>query len=172
MSSKDSKESLQTDVSAVTSRLARFLHATAGAEPVRTCEALAAAIVNQASYPLASETARSDAGSHIRRAARLAACVDATCSQPLAAAPDPDDPLYASCLRVARRAIAGALRDPTAGAVRFHALAHRPSWAEGLSPKALIGSFLFYDGDPQTSREEQLLGHGTRHDRAGRELRV
>ena len=139
VSVQDRGETMQTDASAVIVRLARFIHAAAGAEPVRTCEALAATIVNQANQAMMSEADRSESGSHVSRAVRLVACVDAMCPF-LPPAPGTNDPLYASCLRVARRAVAGALRDPTNGAVRFHALAHRPSWAESVTPKALIAS--------------------------------
>jgi hypothetical protein len=58
--------------------------------------------------------------------------------------PPLEDPVFASCRRIAGRAVNGALRDPTGGAVRFHRLGANPAWAVEFEPGPLIGSHLFY----------------------------
>ena len=58
---------------------------------------------------------------------------------------DADDPIFASCLRLARRAVNGALSDdPTDGATHYHARQILPNWAEGRAPLAEIGNHIFY----------------------------
>ncbi|QJE74566.1 cell wall hydrolase [Aerophototrophica crusticola] len=47
-------------------------------------------------------------------------------------------------LRVARRALAGTLSDPTGGAWRFHRGGESPDWAQGLAPLAEVGPLLCY----------------------------
>jgi spore germination cell wall hydrolase CwlJ-like protein len=48
------------------------------------------------------------------------------------------------CRRIAGRAVSGALKDPTAGAVRFHRLGVTPWWMSKFEPGPVIGSHLFY----------------------------
>ena len=52
--------------------------------------------------------------------------------------------LFTTCLRIARRAVAGLLEDPTAGATRYHDRSTLPDWASGREPTAEIGNRLFY----------------------------
>lgn len=52
---------------------------------------------------------------------------------------------FASCLRIARRAVAGALEDPTNGATHYHAKGSFPPWARGRKTSAEIGNHLFYN---------------------------
>lgn len=54
------------------------------------------------------------------------------------------DPVFAGCLRIARRAVAGVLRDPTGGATHYHHRAVLPAWAVAKAPCAEIGAHLFY----------------------------
>lgn len=51
---------------------------------------------------------------------------------------------FDTCLRIARRAIAGVLADPTGGATHYHNSSVEPLWAQGRAPIAEIGSHLFY----------------------------
>lgn len=55
------------------------------------------------------------------------------------------DQSFIMCLRIARRAVAGSLDDPTGGATHYHRLDAHPPWAWRLSPCAEIGHYLFYD---------------------------
>lgn len=48
------------------------------------------------------------------------------------------------CIRIARRALAGSIPDPTRGAARFHRVDRLPGWARGRTPSAVIGDYLFY----------------------------
>ena len=52
---------------------------------------------------------------------------------------------FASCLRIARRAAADALQDPTEGATHYHARNAASPWAAGRAPSAVIGNHLFYN---------------------------
>jgi spore germination cell wall hydrolase CwlJ-like protein len=51
---------------------------------------------------------------------------------------------FATCLRIARRCVAGCLDDITNGATHYHTKAILPHWAEGQTPVAVIGSHVFY----------------------------
>jgi len=56
-----------------------------------------------------------------------------------------EDRAFRICLRVARRAAAGVLDDPTLGATHYHTHAVTPPWARGRAPSAIIGNHLFYN---------------------------
>ncbi|MBL6946255.1 MAG: cell wall hydrolase [Rhodospirillales bacterium] len=58
---------------------------------------------------------------------------------------DPSDPVFKISLRVSRRAVAGALQDPTSGATHYHAKRARPLWSVGRTPSAIIGNHKFYN---------------------------
>jgi spore germination cell wall hydrolase CwlJ-like protein len=49
-----------------------------------------------------------------------------------------------ACRRVAARALAGVLRDPTGGATHYHAAEALPRWALGQVPTAETGGLVFY----------------------------
>jgi spore germination cell wall hydrolase CwlJ-like protein len=53
-------------------------------------------------------------------------------------------PAFAACRRIAARALAGALADPTRGATHYHAEDALPRWALGLVPTAAVGGLVFY----------------------------
>lgn len=57
-----------------------------------------------------------------------------------------NDPQFQDAVMLARDAIAGELRDRTHGATGYYAPAvvSEPSWANGLTPTAKIGSQLFF----------------------------
>ena len=55
-----------------------------------------------------------------------------------------DNIYFASALRIARRAVIGALKDVTKGATHYHADYVDPYWARGEEPVKIIGSHLFY----------------------------
>ena len=52
---------------------------------------------------------------------------------------------YQTCLRIARRAIAGTLKDLTDGATHYHANYVFPPWARGRMYCAEIGNHQFYN---------------------------
>lgn len=54
------------------------------------------------------------------------------------------DPLFAQCVRIARRAVHGALADRTKGATHYHGDYIMPDWARGQNPTVLIGRHVFY----------------------------
>lgn len=56
----------------------------------------------------------------------------------------PGDGALAICRRVAARAVAGTLPDPTGGATHFHDAATLPGWALGRPAVAEIGGLCFY----------------------------
>ncbi|NMM45220.1 cell wall hydrolase [Rhodospirillaceae bacterium KN72] len=54
------------------------------------------------------------------------------------------DPVFATCRRIAARAVRGALVDPTYGATYYHRLGDSPVWSRDLTPSAVIGRRKFY----------------------------
>ena len=56
------------------------------------------------------------------------------------------NPVYQICERIARRALAGCLKDNTNGATHYHAFHCHPLWARHIVPCAEIGHHLFYKG--------------------------
>lgn len=51
---------------------------------------------------------------------------------------------FATALRIARRAVHGALPDATGGATHYHTKDILPQWAEGQVPVCTIGHHIFY----------------------------
>lgn len=51
---------------------------------------------------------------------------------------------FATCLRIARRAVIGALKDNTNGATHYHADYVSPYWARGEAPVKTVGRHIFY----------------------------
>jgi spore germination cell wall hydrolase CwlJ-like protein len=62
----------------------------------------------------------------------------------------PGDGALAICRRVAARAVAGSLPDPTGGATHFHDASALPGWAIGRPASAEIGGFCFYRAEDLT----------------------
>ncbi|GGC32028.1 hypothetical protein GCM10011504_07790 [Siccirubricoccus deserti] len=143
--------------------LALTLRAEAGGRPVRAIEAVAALAVNRA------RLAAMDAATGLRFApgARpglgLAALLGLVCRVPflfgcwmprnprrralllaMQASTEGTDTMLEACRRIAARAAAGALPDPTGGATHWHAADELPGWALGLVPTAEIGGLVFY----------------------------
>lgn len=127
--------------------LARTLYGEARAERVRVKEAIAAVVMNR-----------------VRRAQERGGywwggSVADVCQRPWQfPCWNPESPMRArlesldagnatfqSCLRIARRAVRGALKDPTAGSTHYHDQAAYPHWARGRSPAAEIGGRAFYN---------------------------
>lgn len=135
----------QPSAAEIADRLARVLYRVAGLESVRTLEGVAASLCNRA-----KELTRPDATGKVHFATRSAAL--ANLFEPRTAANDDHaagrglaaDPRFIVCLRVAMRAITGALDDPTGGATACHSVDNTPNWAKARMPSACIGRFLFY----------------------------
>lgn len=127
--------------------LARTLWGEARGEPVRGLEAVAAVVMNRV------HRARLRGGYWwggsvvaVCRAPEQFACW--TPGDPNYAAQQsvlPGEPVFGTCLRIARRTLAGVLPDPTAGATHYHADSSYPGWARSRVPCAEIGSLLFYN---------------------------
>jgi spore germination cell wall hydrolase CwlJ-like protein len=135
--------------------LAHTLAAEAGGRPVRAIEALAALVVNRARAALASDAARLRYAPALRATAApglwpvlLAPVCRAPfqfpCWHPAARRSRPDPARLAVCRRIAARAAAGTLPDPTGGATHWHDAAALPAWALGQVPLAEIGGLVFY----------------------------
>lgn len=56
-----------------------------------------------------------------------------------------DNPVFATCKRIALRAIAGLLNDTTGGATHYHTHNVRPKWSVGKIPCAEIDNHIFYN---------------------------
>ena len=127
--------------------LARTIYGEARGEPARGKEAVAAVVMNRVNR--ATE----------RGGWWWGASVAEVCRGPWQfSCWNPDDPNratieradekdgeFASCLRIARRAVMGALDDPTRGATHYHAANAAPPWAAGRAPSAVIGRHKFYN---------------------------
>ncbi len=55
-----------------------------------------------------------------------------------------DNLYFSSAMRIARRAVIGALEDITPGATHYHADYVKPYWAHGQTPTVTIGNHIFY----------------------------
>lgn len=137
--------------------LARVLYAEGAAHPVRGIEALAGLTMNRARLVLESAEARARfAGGEAP--ASLARAVIAVLRAPFQfpvrhprhprhaafAQPPEGDAALLVCRRIARRALAGALPDGSAGALLWHDALRLPAWAVGQVPCAERGGFSFY----------------------------
>lgn len=140
--------------------LALTLWAEAASRPVRAMEALAALVVNRARLAAADGAGRLRfaPGPAAAAAGGWPALLGQACRAPflfpcwnqrhprhaaLAEAPE-GDPALAVCRRIARRAAAGGLPDPTGGATHWHDAAALPGWALGRVPSAEVGGLVFY----------------------------
>lgn len=135
--------------------LAWTLLAEAGHRPVKAQEALAALVVNRARAALADEAARLRFAPALRGPGSPALwplLLGAVCRAPFqfrcwqggrVPRPVPGAALEA-CRRIAARAAAGTLADPTGGATHWHAAEMLPAWALGRVPQAEIGGLVFY----------------------------
>lgn len=57
---------------------------------------------------------------------------------------DENNLYFATCLRIARRAVVGAIEDHTNQATHYHADYVSPTWAQGEEPTIIIGRHIFY----------------------------
>lgn len=128
--------------------LARTLWAELPDGSPRAREALAALILNRARLAARSQAA----------ALRWGRTVPTICRAPFqfrawqprrpehlrALRPDLDDPDWQACRRIASRALAGAIADPTGGATHYHREAELPEWAKGRSSTAEVAGLVFY----------------------------
>jgi N-acetylmuramoyl-L-alanine amidase len=122
---------------------ARTLWGESAGESVRGIEAVAAVVMNRAATL---------AGGSIDEACRGFPCWR-PCNPDLprmlglkAGAGSAGELLFTTCLRIARRAVAGVLEDSTGGARLYHDRSILPDWTRGREPTAEIGNRLFYAG--------------------------
>jgi len=127
--------------------LALVLWDAAAEESVRVQEALAAAVANQVRnwQQQALGEGRLQPDTDFSSSARARLFVTYLKQERRNLTPPPSgDAVFATCRRIASRAVTGALKDPTGGAVRFHRLGVTPSWVCQFEPGPLIGAHLFY----------------------------
>lgn len=127
--------------------LARTLYGEARGEPVRGQEAVACVILNR----VARATAR---GTYWWGNSIVQVCLKPwqfSCwnrndpNRPRVLAVTPKNRAFASCLRIARRAVRGGLEDFTFGATHYHTTQAHPPWAWNRSPCLELGGHLFYN---------------------------
>lgn len=115
--------------------LARALLAETDGTSLRGTEALAACAVNR--WAEARRTAPDiSLAALVRRDASFPAGIRSPRPHEAAA--------FEACRRIAARAVAGVLADPTRGATRWHRAGGTPAWAEGLVPRHLVAGWSFY----------------------------
>lgn len=127
--------------------LARTLWGEAAERPVRAIEAMAALVLNRA-----RAAARADGPVHwgrdiggVCRAPFQFPCWNPNHPRHAAIRSIPaGDGALAVCRRIATRALAGVLPDPTGGATHAHDAACLPGWALGQAPLCEIGGLVFY----------------------------
>jgi N-acetylmuramoyl-L-alanine amidase len=155
---------MQAAAGHATEILALTLYAEAGTRPVRALEALAALVVNRARAVLADDHARLRFAPGLRwqpepgQEALWPLLLGPVCRAPfqfpcwnprharhsvLRQLPVGDAAL-AVCRRIAARAAAGTLADPTGGATHLHPVEELPAWAVGQEALAEIGGLVFY----------------------------
>jgi len=127
--------------------LARTLWGEAAERPVRAIEAMAALVLNRV-----RSAARPDGPAYWGRGI-VEACrapFQFACWNPnhprhetILSIP-PGDGAFAVCRRVAARAVAGVLPDPTGGATHAHDIGCLPPWAVGRLPLCEVGGLVFY----------------------------
>jgi len=123
---------------------ARTLYAEARTPDLPAIEALAAVVVNRVPWS-ADWAVRAAAVREACLAPWQFACWDPDPATRAAMATAPGGQVLKLCRRVARRALAGTLVDPTRGATRYHDRDSAPVWARGRAPAAEIGGVLFYN---------------------------
>ena len=136
----------QTGLGADIELFARTLWSEAAGESLRGIEAVAAVVMNRAAA--LTEGVIDDA-------CRSFACWSRDDPDPLpttgltAGTGSAAELLFSTCLRVARRAVAGLLEDMTGGATHYHDRSTLPDWTAGREVAAEIGNRLFYKGLPE-----------------------
>ncbi|MEG3618965.1 cell wall hydrolase [Magnetovibrio sp. PR-2] len=58
---------------------------------------------------------------------------------------EPGHRVFDTCLRIARRALSGAIEDMTQGATHYHTASISPPWSKGRPACAEVGHHLFYN---------------------------
>lgn len=128
--------------------LALVLWDEAAEESVRVQEALAAAVANQVrqwhQQAIAGGRPQPEIDVSSSARARLFVSYLNLHGRRNITPPPSGDAVFAMCRRIAGRAVTGALKDPTDGAVRFHRLGVTPAWVRRFEPGPLICSHLFY----------------------------
>ncbi|WP_237214728.1 cell wall hydrolase [Falsiroseomonas oryziterrae] len=126
--------------------LALTLYGEAGDRPVREAEGVASVVMTRVRLA-ASPGGPAHLGEGVAGVCR--APFQFGCWHPghprrrvLAELPEGAD--LGACARIAARAIAGALPDPTGGATHYHDAARLPRWALGHAPTAELGGLVFY----------------------------
>jgi spore germination cell wall hydrolase CwlJ-like protein len=126
--------------------LALTLWGEAACRPVRAIEAVASVVMTRVRLAAAS-----DGPAHLGRGV-IGVCrapFQFACWHPghprhQAIAELPQGAELGACGRIAARALAGALPDPTAGATHYHEESMLPRWALGVTPTATLGGLVFY----------------------------
>lgn len=127
--------------------LARTVWGEARGESVRGKEAVAAVVMNRVRR--AGARGRYWWGSSVvevcRRPWQFSCWNESDPNAAKCGAVTVEDRNFRACLRIARRAIAGVLDDPTNGATHYHRTGLLPPWTRGRTPSAAIGNHLFYN---------------------------
>lgn len=128
--------------------LARTLWGEARGEPVRGKEAVAAVILNRVARSMTRPNGYWWGGTVVEvchKPWQFSCWNTGDPNRAKLLAVTPRDAAFAACLRIARRALAGHLPDPTGGATHYHARGIHPPWAWRHIPCAEIGHHLFYN---------------------------
>ena len=127
--------------------LARTLYGEARGEGLRGLEAVASVVMNR--VKVAKEKGEKywwgkDVVSVCKRAYQFSCWNGSDVNKEKLMKVCSKDKMFALCVRVARKAIAGILKDETGGATHYHTNEVEPNWAVKQTPSAEIGSHIFY----------------------------
>lgn len=126
--------------------LARTIWGEARAEPQEGMEAVAAVVLNR--VRIAKERGSywwgNDIISVCQKPYQFSCWNRSDPNYPKLIAVKQDNIHFMTCLRIARRAVAGTLPDNTNGATHYHANYVTPYWAKGQMPTKIIGRHIFY----------------------------
>lgn len=127
--------------------LARTIYGEARGEPVRGKEAVAAVIMNR--VRLARRRGGYWWGDSIQTVCQkpwqFSCWNDNDPNRKKLLAVTRENSVFKTCLRVARRAVRGALKDPTRGSTHYHTLNVDPPWSSGRAPVVIIGRHKFFN---------------------------
>jgi spore germination cell wall hydrolase CwlJ-like protein len=127
--------------------LARTLYGEARGEPVRGQEAIAAVVLNRVARAQRAGGKYwwgSSIAEVCRKPSQFSCWNAADPNRAVIEAVTMETRAFRVCARIALRAVAGVLGDPTKGATHYHTISCAPPWARGRTPSAQIGSHLFY----------------------------
>ena len=127
--------------------LAKTIYGEARGEPLSGQEAVASVIMNRVAYSQKKGGYwwGNDVASVCQKPQQFSCWNTDDANYRIIIRANESDPIYATCKRIAKRAMAGVLEDRTYGATHYHNKKVRPRWSIGKIPCQDIGNHFFYN---------------------------